>query len=193
MPKSTNTMPFSVKPITFHTLERAILRLERYGEIFRVLYIDQRMPHATTAKMPLTPMISDTRNVTKGIETSKNTWNDTERDACNEAHRKRSGSIRERERARNRSGDSELERNNARSVIQERFTLQDGPFALAKLRLVAQRLNGNRVRRAKRCTERERSSERDRRNEPIHHEAYTERDDEHEPDRERENGHLVIP
>ena len=75
MPKSTNTMPFSVKPITFHTLERAILRLERYGEIFRVLYIDQRMPHATTAKMPLTPMISDTRNVTKGIETSKSTWN----------------------------------------------------------------------------------------------------------------------
>ena len=75
MPKSTNTMPFRVNPITFHTLDKAILRLERYGEILRVLYIDHTIPHVTTAKMPLTPMISDTKNVTKGIETSKSTWN----------------------------------------------------------------------------------------------------------------------
>lgn len=185
MPKSTNTMPFSVKPITFHTLERAILRLERYGEIFRVLYIDQRMPHATTAQdaahaddLGHQERDEGHRNFKEHVERGaikakiahlrryeqeQHRKEDAERDATNEAHRKRSGSIREGERARNRSGDSELERNNARSIIQERFTLQDGPFALAKLRLIAQRLNGDRVRRAERCTERERSSERDRR------------------------------
>ena len=113
--------------------------------------------------------------------------------AADEVEQEGGRRVEQRERARNCRRDGELERHNARCVIEQGFTRKQRLLAIGELDVFAHGGNGGGVGGAKRGTQRESGRKRNGRHDEVQHEAHHERRDEHEANGKRNNVPLVFP
>ena len=116
-----------------------------------------------------------------------------EPDAPEEVDEEGLAGVCETEGARHRRGDGELERHDARRVVEERLAGKQGLLARVELDILAQRGHCNRVGRAERGPEREGGGERDGGHEQVQREADAQDEHDHQPDSKAQDGVAVRP
>ena len=113
--------------------------------------------------------------------------------AANEVEQEGSRRVEQRERSRNGCRDGELERHDARCVVEQGFARKQRLLAIGELDVFAHGGNGGGVGGAERGTQREGGSKRNGRHNEVQHEADHERCDEHQTNGERNDVPLVFP
>ena len=114
-------------------------------------------------------------------------------DAAEEAHDEVERGVKQRERARGGRRKGELERHDARGVVDERLALQNALVARCDVRLLRERRHGNGIGGAERGSQREGGEQADGGLEPFDGEPDDKGGDHHQADGQRQHGPAVLP
>ena len=124
---------------------------------------------------------------------SGQTEDQAQNNTAEERERKRRASFHQRERARCRSGYRKLERNDTRSVIDERLARQQRLLPLAQPDILRKRHDRHSVGRSESRSQRESRCQGNGRLNPVQDEAHHEHGEQHEAHGQRDNGPSVVP
>ena len=113
--------------------------------------------------------------------------------AANEVEQESGRRVEQRERSRNGRRDGELERHDARCVVEQGLARKQRLLSIGELDVFAHGGNGGGVGGAERGTQREGGRKRNGRHDEVQHEADHERCDEHQTNGERNDVPLVFP